>query len=507
MSRPAYSAAMTTKVAKTAHNHLLRDDHQEDLCFALWYPSQGRQRSSALIQRLILPMEGDRNVHGNASFEPAYFERALSEAAAAGAGLALLHSHPHGQKWQGMSSDDIAAEQGNAGAVLGATGKPFVGLTLAGDGAWSARFWKRTAPRTYSREFCGTVRVVGDRLDTYYYDNLAPRPRATDELIRTVSSWGEDSQADLVRLRVGVIGAGSVGGFIAESLARTGFEDIVLIDFDHIEKHNLDRLLFATRSDIGRLKVEALAEHLATRATASLFTADQIAAAVYEEEGFRAALDCDVLFSCVDRPWGRYVLNLIAYAHLIPVVDGGIAVRTTRIGRLAAADWRAHTATIGRPCLQCLGQYDPGFVQMEREGHLDDPTYITGLAKDHPLKAKENVFAFSMSCASLQMLQMLALAIAPLDLSYPGAQLYHFVGGFMEEPVFSECRAECDFPSLVAYGDACGVPVTGIRKKSQEPDTEQKLPDAPWWRKILSLPRSAFQRIWNAIARPKQRKP
>jgi ThiF family protein len=463
VNRVQRSAAMSGSVDTAARAHLLRADGQEDLCFALWYPSRGASRTTALIERLILPRERERNVHGNVSFEPAYLERALGEAAAAGAGLALLHSHPLGRGWQGMSRDDVAAEQGNAGAVFGATGLPFVGLTLAGDAAWGARFWERTAPRMYTRQWCGTVRVVGESLTMHFMEEIVPPPRPTRAQIRTVSAWGEKCQADLARLRVGLVGVGSVGGFVAEAVARTGIETVVPIDFDRVEEHNLDRLNYATKAEIGQLKVEALADYLKDRGPAERFQVDPVVAAVYEEEGFRKALDCDVLFSCVDRPWGRHVLNLIAYAHLIPVVDGGIRVRTNRLGKLTAADWRAHTATIGRPCLQCLGQYDPGLVQTEREGNLDDPRYIEGLPDDHPLKARENVFAFSMSCAGQQMLQMLALILAPLDQPNPGAQLYHFVGGFMEEPQYSRCHEECLFLSLIARGDACGVTVTGTR--------------------------------------------
>ena len=460
------SVAMTAGVDLQARGHLLRADRQEDICFGLWRKSKGQTRTTALLERLILPGKGDRNVHGNASFEPIFLERAMSEAAASGAGLALLHSHPLGQGCQGMSSDDIAAEQGNAGAVFGATGLPFAGLTLAGDGVWSARLWERTAPRRYPVAWCASVRVVGDSLRATFMNKLAPVPKSTEQQIRTVSAWGDESQANLVRLRAGVIGAGSVGGMIAESLARTGFEEITLVDFDVVKKHNLDRLNYATTRDVGRFKVEVLAEFLSERATASRFRAVPIVAAVYEEEGYRAALDCDVLFSCVDRPWGRCVLNLIAYAHLIPVVDGGIRARTNRLGKLAAADWRAHTATVGRRCLQCLGQYDPGHVQMERDGMLDDPKYIEGLPKDHPLRSRENVFAFSMSCASLQTLQMLALVLAPLDQPNPGSQLYHFVGGILEEPIFGSCHTECLFPSFVALGDSCGISATGSRPRN-----------------------------------------
>jgi hypothetical protein len=463
MSTSVRSVALTTMLDHAAREHLLRCDRQEDLCFALWYPSNGRERKSALINRLILPQEGDRNVHGNASLEAVFFQRALAEATAEGAGLALLHSHPYGIGWQGMSRDDITTEQSLAAAVFGATRMPFVGLTLAGDGSWSARFWERTAPRVYTRRDCATVRVVGDRLSVTYMDQLAPAPRSNEEQVRTISAWGERSQADLVRLRVGIAGAGSAGGMIAEALARTGFEDITVIDFDRVERHNLDRLVYATRKDIGRTKVAVEAEHLSAIATAEPFRVYPVDAAVYEDDGFRSALDCDVIFSCVDRPWGRYALNLIAYAHLIPVIDGGIGVRTNRFGKLVAADWKAQTATVERRCLQCHRQYDPGLVQAEREGFLDDPTYIEGLQKDHPLRARENVFAFSMSCASMQTLQMLALAVAPLSLSNPGAQLYHFVGAKMEPPDFTPCHAECQFPELIALGDACGINVTGKR--------------------------------------------
>jgi molybdopterin-synthase adenylyltransferase len=463
VSRGGRGVAMTSYVHDLARAHLLRADGQEDLCFALWNPSRGRERTTALVERLIFPEAGDRLLHGNVSFTPQYFERALSEAATTGCGLALMHSHPLGQGWQGMSPPDVVAEQTNAGAVYGATDLPFVGLTLSGDAAWCARFWERTAPRTYLRKWCSAVRVVGDRLTVTYMDELAPRPTVTNAQVRTVSAWGEAAQAHLVRLRVGVIGAGSVGGFIGESLARTGFEDITAIDYDFVEEHNLDRLLYATHRDVGALKVRVLGEHLAPRATANPFRFDPVVAAVYEEPGFRAALDCDVLFSCVDRPWGRHVLNFIANAHLIPVVDGGIHVRRNRHGQLAAADWRTHTATFGRACLQCVGQYDPGLVQVEREGYLDDPTYIERLPEDHELRARENVFAFSMACAAQQNLQMLALALAPLDQPNPGTQRYHFVGNFMADPQFNQCKPGCFFRTLVASGDSSSVTVTGPR--------------------------------------------
>jgi phosphoglycerate dehydrogenase-like enzyme len=177
-----------------------------------------------------------------------------------------------------MSDDDVRAEHGNAAAAKAATGLPLVGLTLASDAAWSARVWEKTGPRVYERQWCTHVRVVGDRLAATYNDALRPPPRFREHLRRTVSAWGEDTQADLARLHIGIVGAGSVGSIIAEALARTGIAHLTLIDFDDVETLNLDRLLHATDDDVAarRSKVEVLSRALRRSATAEQFRVDSV---------------------------------------------------------------------------------------------------------------------------------------------------------------------------------------------------------------------------------------
>jgi len=306
------------------------------------------------------------------------------------------------------------------------------------------------------------VRLVGDRIQVSWNDRLCPVPRFRPLQARTVSAWGSAVQADLARLHVGIIGAGSVGALVAEALARVGIQWITLLDFDTVEAVNLDRLLHAGHRDVllARAKVEVLARALRRSATAEHPRIEALDLSVVEPQGLARALDCDVLFSCVDRPWPRAVLNLVAYAHLVPVVDGGILVRG-RGHRLRGAEWRAHMAAPGRACLECLGQYDSGLVQADRTGLLDDPSYLAGLDDDHPLRRNENVFPFSAATAADETLQLLTAVIAPGGVGDVGAHLYHFTTGTLDRRT-EGCIPGCPYTGgLQARGDTHGFKVAG----------------------------------------------
>ena len=59
-----------------------------------------------------------------------------------------------------------------------------------------------------------------------------------------------------------VVGLGGVGGFATEALIRTGIHKIILIDFDKIDKSNLNRQIITNESNIGKYKVDVCKERL-----------------------------------------------------------------------------------------------------------------------------------------------------------------------------------------------------------------------------------------------------
>lgn len=59
-----------------------------------------------------------------------------------------------------------------------------------------------------------------------------------------------------------VFGIGGVGGFVVESLVRSGVENITLVDFDKVSITNINRQIIALDSTLDRLKVEVMKERI-----------------------------------------------------------------------------------------------------------------------------------------------------------------------------------------------------------------------------------------------------
>lgn len=455
-----YDAVLTESVDKAACEQLLKHvragRRQEDLCFALWRPSTGATRCSALLFELLLPDNGECHHHGNASFESTYLARAVATACERKAGLAFMHNH-FTPGWQDMSDPDVFAERDRISPPARATGLPLLGLTLGTDGSWSARVWT-WGGQQFNRTWCDKVRVTGRRLRVTFNDAALPPPSRQPILRRTIDTWGEARQGDLARLRVGVVGLGSVGCMVAEALARVGIERLVLVDPDRVETHNLDRLLHATRRDVGDFKAELAAKRLRESATAGRFDVRAYCMPIQNEAALLAALDCDILFSAVDRPLPKDLLNRIAYAHCIPVISGGIFIDNKPDGSMGQADWSVTAVGPGRRCLRCDGQYSSADVVLERDGSLDDPVYIAQARSEGAMPANQNVFPFSANVASWMVIEMVRLTVGADWWPDTGGKLHYSLIPNRLQCEQSACGPNCSVQASTALGDSYCYP-------------------------------------------------
>ena len=433
--------------------HYKKREMQEDLCFGLWTPSTGSQRETAIVTDILIPREGERGLHGNASFSGSYLARATRAAIAHGRGLVFMHSHPS-PGWQDMSNADIHAEQGRIADTARATGKPLVGMTVGTDEYWSARFWKEGSPEV-ARRWCKKVRVLDEsRLTIWRQPTVERRGRRKQR--RTVDSWGERKQRDLEALRIGIVGLGSVGSVVAEGLARIGVREIVLIDDDIVEEHNLDRLLNAHAKDVGRPKTDIAERAIRKASTASSVVTINHRKKVQDREAYASARDCDILVSCVDSPVARDLLNRTAYRDGIPVVDGGVEIRKDpRAGNMNAARWRAHVAGPYSECLRCRGQYTSSDVMLELDGSLRNPNYIKADTVGGP--GAENVFCFSLATGSELLNMAVRLVVADAWWPTQAAVERNFVTGRTKSHD-RDCNPTCTIKHDVWKGETAAFP-------------------------------------------------
>ena len=442
-----YSVAWRAEQESIASEHLLqhvkKGTVQEDIALATWFPAKGTDRYTAVIDEILLPDENERILRGNVQMTRDFLRRCRQRALEKGAGMAVMHNHL-GPGWQNMSSDDVVMESRSVSHPARATGLPALGMTLGTDGTWSARFWIRNGSQ-FKRHWCYSVRVVSPKRFRIqvnpHMDESIDTKHNIDRFRRSIETWGTAGQATLAQLTVGIVGLGSVGALAAEAMGRIGVRKLVFIDMDRVELHNLDRLVNAGRSDVGRYKVHVAAEHLERSAAQPFVKLAALPVSLRESTAYRALADCDIILACADKPIARDLINHLAVCHLIPAIEAGVSLRS-RHGGIHKGHVVSQTVTPDSQCLRCSNQYSTDELSLELEGLLEDPEYIRTLsAEQRPNTA--NIFPASLAAASQQITQFTRLVLGPEWWPEVYQQRYHFSVASQHTST-EKCREFCD---------------------------------------------------------------
>ena len=161
-------------------------------------------------------------------------------------------------------------------------------------------------------------RTVGSVEETALELGLMP---ARYQRNRTTVSTEE--QLKLFRSRVVVVGAGGLGGYVVEELARLGVGTLAVADPDTFEEHNLNRQLLASVGNLGAPKVEAAVERVGTINPAVRLVPLRLHFS--RENGPELLSGADAAVDALDTVTDRVELARACREAGVPMVHGAIA--------------------------------------------------------------------------------------------------------------------------------------------------------------------------------------
>lgn len=172
----------------------------------------------------------------------------------------------------------------------------------------------------------GILRTYDSETESKYSKQLLFIDELTD-------SWEETLalQRKIESSTVSVFGVGGIGTWVVNGLSQIGIGKIKITDYDTIERSNLNRQLFFTEQDVGKLKVDVIKERLPDSNILS-FTKR-----VSEGENLEDIVaDSDFLVNCADFPSVERTTQIIdtyARRYGIPYcVAGGYNLHLGMVG-------------------------------------------------------------------------------------------------------------------------------------------------------------------------------
>ena len=141
--------------------------------------------------------------------------------------------------------------------------------------------------------------------------------------IRNRGSIRIHEQIKLARSRIAVIGAGGLGGYAVELLARTGIGGLTIVDCGCFDESNLNRQLLADTAAVGSKKAIMAAQRVA-RVNPAVDVAAH-AVSLTKDNAESLVNGCDLAIDALDNMETRRILYDACRRGNIPLVHGAIS--------------------------------------------------------------------------------------------------------------------------------------------------------------------------------------
>lgn len=386
-------------------NYLFPGDGKEAVAILLCSRRAGDRKHRLVVREIHGIPYDDCPVRTavNVTWKPDDIVPILERAAAEELSVVKVHSHPTGYASFSRTDDEgdarllpmlrgwIEADVPHGSAVMLPDGEMFGRVVQAGG----------------EFEPISSISVAGDDLLFWYPDS--GRLSVPSYAASHAQAFDEGTIERLQRLSVAFIGGSGTGSPSIEQFVRLGVGEVVIVDDDHVEERNVNRILNSTMLDAKdkRLKVDVLGDAIERIGLGTRVI--RVPHNLWDPETVRIVAQCDVLFGCMDTIDGRYLLNAISTYYNIPYFDIGVRLDAVRDGnqkgRIREVCGTINYLKPGRSSLMSRGLFtmsdvaaaglrrnDPSaFKQQLKDG------YIRGVVGNRPAVVSVNMLASSLA--------------------------------------------------------------------------------------------------------------
>lgn len=285
-----------------------------------------------------------------------------------------VHTHPFCAENVSFSGLDDADERAFYSWLTETLDAVYYGSIVLSKSDYSARIWcidkagtTAPLPATVRTQTAGESWPCADNrvcVDDTILEAIDPE---TGCQARSVLALGLNNlRKMMVDQKITIVGVGGLGSVIAENLVHSGFTSINLIDHDHVEMTNLNRIVGAYYEDARahRLKVDVIKEHLQRINPAVIIEVG--ACRIEDLEALALVARADWLVVATDSHASRFSAQTLALQFGLPLLAAGANI-TVEDGDVSDMSGEVIIARSGDGlCLSCLGRINPTLVAAER---------------------------------------------------------------------------------------------------------------------------------------------